>query len=220
MNIAIIPARKNSQRIKNKNIKIFFGKPVIYYSIKEAIRSKLFDKIVVTTDSDKIKKFVLKNGADIVIDRKKDLSRNQVGIVKVIKNSIRYLENLKLKINYVCCIFPASPLIKYNNIKKGYKKIVSKKYDFVFVAKKINSKNQKLFFLKNDKIKKFEKFNILNKTLATDAGQFYWGKKHSWMKNKTTFTKKTAFIALDDFRAQDINTYQDWNLSKLLFKLK
>ena len=96
MNIAIIPARKNSQRIKNKNIKIFFGKPVIYYSIKEAIRSKLFDKIVVTTDSDKIKKFVLKNGADIVIDRKKDLSRKGNMTFWLLQMDLPLLEDLFL----------------------------------------------------------------------------------------------------------------------------
>ncbi len=220
MNIAIIPARKNSQRIKNKNIKKFFGKPIIYYSIKEAVKSKLFNKIVVTTDSKKIKNFALKNGVDIVIDRKKKLSKDGVGIVEVIKNSIEYLENLDLKIRYVCCIFPASPLIKHANIIKGHKKILSKKYDFIFVAKKINSKNQKIFVLKNDKIKKFENSNKTSINFATDAGQFYWGSKSSWMKNKTTFTKKTSFIALEDFKAQDINTHYDWNLSKILFKLK
>ena len=56
MNIAIIPARKNSKRIKNKNIKFFFGKPVISYAIKCAEKSKLFDRIIVSTDSKKIPK--------------------------------------------------------------------------------------------------------------------------------------------------------------------
>ena len=55
-NICIIPARKNSKRIKNKNIKLFCGKPLIYYSIDLAKKSKLFDRIIVTTDSLKIKK--------------------------------------------------------------------------------------------------------------------------------------------------------------------
>ena len=60
MNIAIIPARKNSKRIKNKNIKSFFGKPVISYAIKCALKSKLFDKVIVSTDSKKIIKIAKK----------------------------------------------------------------------------------------------------------------------------------------------------------------
>ena len=50
MNIAIIPARANSRRIKNKNIIDFFGKELIFYSISQAIRAKIFDEIIVTTD--------------------------------------------------------------------------------------------------------------------------------------------------------------------------
>ena len=56
MDVCLIPARSGSKRIKNKNILSFFGNPMISYSIKTAIKSKLFDKILVTTDSKKIAK--------------------------------------------------------------------------------------------------------------------------------------------------------------------
>jgi pseudaminic acid cytidylyltransferase len=59
MNLAIIPARAGSKRIKNKNIVNFFGKPLIYNSIKIAIKSKLFDDVIVSTDSIKIQKIAL-----------------------------------------------------------------------------------------------------------------------------------------------------------------
>ena len=52
----IIPARSGSKRIKDKNLKKFFGKPLIYYSIKLAIRSKVFNDIIVSTDSKRLKK--------------------------------------------------------------------------------------------------------------------------------------------------------------------
>ena len=52
--IAIIPARGGSKRIPRKNIKDFFGKPLIAYSIEVALKSKLFDKVVVTTDDEEI----------------------------------------------------------------------------------------------------------------------------------------------------------------------
>ena len=54
MNVAIIPARKGSKRIKNKNIKLFNGKPIIAWSIEEAKKTKIFDEIIVTTDCEKI----------------------------------------------------------------------------------------------------------------------------------------------------------------------
>ena len=51
MNICLIPARSGSRRVKNKNILNFFGKPMISYAINTARKSKLFDKIAVSTNS-------------------------------------------------------------------------------------------------------------------------------------------------------------------------
>jgi N-acylneuraminate cytidylyltransferase len=59
MYLAIIPARSGSKRIKNKNIKYFFGYPIIRYSIYQARLSKLFKEIIVSTDSVRIKKIAL-----------------------------------------------------------------------------------------------------------------------------------------------------------------
>ena len=63
--IAIIPARGGSKRIKNKNIKSFNKRPIIYWSIKTAINSKIFNKVIVSTDNLKIKKIAQKFGAEV-----------------------------------------------------------------------------------------------------------------------------------------------------------
>ena len=59
--LCIIPARGGSKRLKNKNILNFFGKPIINYTIKSAVSSKLFKKIIVSSDSIKVKKLIKKN---------------------------------------------------------------------------------------------------------------------------------------------------------------
>ena len=69
--LAILPARGGSRRIKNKNIKIFNGKPMIYWTLKILINSNLFDKIIVSTENKKIKNLSLKFGADIIVERPK-----------------------------------------------------------------------------------------------------------------------------------------------------
>ena len=71
--ICIIPARKGSKRIKNKNIINFFGKPLIYYSIKAALKSKIFSKIIVSTDCKKIANISKKYGAEVPFLRNKKL---------------------------------------------------------------------------------------------------------------------------------------------------
>ena len=76
--LLIIPARGNSKRIKNKNIKNFCGKPIIYYSLVNAKKSKLFDKIHVSTDSHKILRIVNKLGFKIDFLRSKKFSSDQM----------------------------------------------------------------------------------------------------------------------------------------------
>ena len=68
--LGIIPARKGSKGIKNKNIKKFDGKPLIYWTIKVALKSKL-DRVMVTTDSDTIIKYSINYGADVPFMRDK-----------------------------------------------------------------------------------------------------------------------------------------------------
>ena len=77
MNIGIILARAGSKRIKNKNIKTFFGKPLIYYSIETAKKTKIFDKIYVSTDSKKIKNIAEKYGAIVLKLRPKKYSSDK-----------------------------------------------------------------------------------------------------------------------------------------------
>ena len=113
-NICIIPARKNSKRVKNKNIKKFFGKPIIYWSIKAAKKSKCFSRIIVSTDSKKISKIAKKYGAEVPFLRPKNLSGDYVQLKPVLQHAIKKLGGTKT-INNVCCLINVS---KISNILK------------------------------------------------------------------------------------------------------
>ncbi len=92
MNIAIIPARAGSKRIKNKNIKNFLGNPIISYVIKEAIKSKIFDDIIVSTNSNKIKKIAENSGAKVYFKRPMNLSTDKVTTQKVIVHCLDWFK--------------------------------------------------------------------------------------------------------------------------------
>ena len=81
--LAIIPARGGSKRIINKNIYNFYGKPIIYYPLRELKKSNLFESIHVSTDSDKIVKVVEKLGFKIPFKRSKKLSGDKIGLLPV-----------------------------------------------------------------------------------------------------------------------------------------
>ena len=75
--LCIICARAGSKRLKNKNSKNLFGKPLIYHTIKQAIASKIFDKVVFSTDSDKLSRMAVKFGAKSWFIRPRKLSNDK-----------------------------------------------------------------------------------------------------------------------------------------------
>ena len=226
MNIAIIPAKSNSRRIPNKNILKFYGKEMIYYSITQAIKSKLFDKIIVSTDSEKISKISKKYGAKIYFKRPKNLSDQNAGVVQVIKHSIKWLLRNNIRPNIICCIFPTAPLIKSKDLKKALKIFQKKKPDFL-----ISSVNNQINFYRSftgsNKKKGIKKINpskfdkpFFSKKVYYDAGQFYFASRNTWLCSNSTFTKNSMPFEIDEIRARDLNTKIDLKFLKILFKNK
>ena len=133
--IAIIPARSGSKKIKNKNIKCFFGKPIINYSIKNILKTNLFSKIHISTDSLKIKKIVEKNNLKIDFMRPANLATDKVATFKVIKYVLNQYKDIGILFDDVCLVTACSPLITQNDILDGYiiacKELQEKKLPFV-----------------------------------------------------------------------------------------
>ena len=135
MNIAIIPARGKSKRIKNKNSKLFFGKPIITYAIELALKSKIFEEVIVTSNDEKIIKISKKYGAK-ALRRPDHLSKNSVPIIDVVSHAIKKINKLNTEPSKVCCIFPISPMITKNFIK-SLKVLNRKKLNYVFQLQNI-----------------------------------------------------------------------------------
>ena len=222
MNLAIIPARIGSKRIKNKNIKNFEGKPIIYYSILAAKLSGVFDKIIVSTDSLKIASISKKYGADVPFLRSKELSKDNIGIIEVIS---KVLKKLKIKPNLstkVCCIYPTAPMLNKNFLIKGCKKL-TQNYDYVLSVQREDSRilrgfyiNKKTIIPINKKTKNIRSQDLKN--LYLDAGQFCWGFAKSWLSNKGCHELKSTFIDIPDKYVQDIDTIEDWKKAIIKFK--
>ena len=89
--VAIIPARGNSKRIPGKNYKKFNGKPIIANTIEKLKESKIFDRIIVSTDSKKIASISKRYGAEVPFRRPKFLSDDYTSDTSVISHSVRFL---------------------------------------------------------------------------------------------------------------------------------
>lgn len=226
MNIAIIPARKNSQRIKNKNIKIFNGKPIIYWTIKTALKSKLFKDVYVSTDSKKISQLAVKYGAKVLYPRPLKLSNSHATIIKVIKHEIKNLERKNVKFDNLCCIFPATPLLKAKYLSKGLILLKKIKYKgFIFVGNEILKSHLRGFYFKKNNLNLIQEQYKNTRTqdlpnIYRDAGQFYWGSKKIWIKEESVFTKYSNILSLPYSKSVDIDNLKDWKDAEFYAKKK
>ena len=224
MNLCVIPARGGSKRIPKKNIKNFFGKPIIAWSIEQAINSNCFDKIMVSTDDKDIAKIAKSYGADIPFIRPKKLSDDHTATTPVIAHAIKWYIKKNYNPSYICCIYATAPFIRASDLKKGLKILKKNRCDYVFPVVNYNYPIQRAFIIKkNNRLKMFnsEHFNSRSQDLEEafhDAGQFYWGKKNSWLENRIVISEKALPILIPRSRALDIDTIEDWSIAETMFK--
>ena len=210
--IAIILARQNSKRIPGKNYKKFNGKPIISITINKLKESKIFDRIIVSTDSSKIAKIAKRSGAEVPFIRPKSLAGQFSSGVSVMSHSMKYLIEEKYKFKYACCVYAPNPLLHVQDLRKGLKKIASNKFNYVFSATPYlfpffrsftfsKKKGVKMLFKENYKKRSQDLMQIM-----CDAGQFYWADKKTWIKEKVIFSSKSDIITVPKWRYQDIDT--------------
>lgn len=221
MNIAIIPARYGSKRIKNKNIKLFFGKPLIYYAIRLAIKSKLFKRVIVSTDSKKIAKIAETYGAEVPFVRPKNISDDYTITSEVLIHAINNIDRKNIK--YICCIYPTAVLLQINYLKQGLKKIKKNnsdcclgitEYDYpIQRAMKYNGKTASFAIQKNKNLRS-QKF----KEMYHDAAQFYWLNLKNFLKHRQLYPDNMTAIKIPRMHVQDIDVLEDLKLAKLKFK--
>lgn len=226
MNVAIIPARGGSKRIPRKNIKLFFDKPMISYSIEAAINSKLFDRIIVSTDDEEISGIALEYGAEVPFIRPADLSCDQTTTVPVVKHTIEALLHSGVSdIDYVCCIYAAAPFIMVNDLKLAYEKIQHSNADYCLPVTTYPYPVQRSLHLNESgliKMKNPEYNYIRSQDLDTcyhDVGQFYFGRTAAWLQDKPILSGKSLPIIIPRMRVQDIDTQEDWDFSELMYEV-
>lgn len=224
MNIAIIPARGGSKRIPRKNIKTFFGKPMIAWSIEAAIKSRCFDAVLVSTDDEEIATVAKKFGASVPFLRPASLSDDHTGTTKVISHAIEWHLERGITPELVCCLYATAPLISSDDIKLGKDLLTESDADFSFPVTSFGFPIQRATRIKQDgrlEMIQPEHYRTRSQDLEPafhDAGQFYWGKTTAWLEGKPLFSSKSIPLILPRFRVQDIDTVEDWERAELIAK--
>ncbi len=225
MNIVIIPARGGSKRIPKKNIRLFRGKPMIAWSIDAAIKSRCFDKVFVSTDSEEIASIAKDLGAWVPCLRPKKVSDDYTTTKEVIVHCINWLKEYGLTLNYICCLYATAPFVKCDDLKKGLKLIQKQNKDrFIFSATNFSFPIQRAIKLSKDGISSMfypENFNIRSQDLENayhDAGQFYIAKPNLWI-NKDNLFDDAIPILIPNWRVQDIDDEDDWVRAEMMHQI-
>ncbi len=207
--ICVIPARKGSTRIKNKNIINFYKKPLIYWSILSAKKSKYIDNIFVTSDDDKILKIAQKNGCSIV-KRNKKLSNNIImpdyAVVDVLK---------KFGKSYEIVVFlqPTAPLRRQDDIDNALKKMIETNTDTILSV----NKNKKFIWGKKNRSDMYLPINYKinarprsqNMNQYEENGSIYITKVSKFLKSKNRLNGKKMIYEMEDWQNIDIDNKQD-----------
>jgi pseudaminic acid cytidylyltransferase len=228
MIVAVIPARKGSKRIKKKNTLKLSGKPIIAIIIEKLINCKVFDKIIISTDCNQVKKIAQKYSnkkVEVPFVRPSHLSNDTSDTQSVIKHAINYYKNKNINFKYVCCVYPTAIFFNKNHIKTGLNKVKDNKVDFIFSAKEVSQNFFRSFFIKNKRLHMINKLNYKRRTqdlekIFIDAGQFYLGSPKNWLKKKRIFTKKSNIVEIKNRFYTDIDNNDDWFFVKKIMKFK
>ena len=222
MKVAIIPARGGSKRIPKKNIKLFFDKPLIAWTIEIIKKTNFFDLIIVTTDDEQVMKIANSHGAETPFIRPSNLADDYTGLLPVISHSIKELINIGYNINHACCILPCAPFINPNDLIKGFN-LIKNSNSFVYSITEYAHPIQRSLRISNDKLEFLFSENELIRTQDLektyhDAGQFYWGTKDAWLFEKKIHSNATGLL-IPHWRSVDIDNHEDWKRAEIIFKI-
>ena len=211
--IAIIPARNGSIRLKNKNLKKLLNKPLIFWTIKEALKSKYIKKIIISSDSEKILNSFKPNKKIIRSPRLKKLSKSNSKIEDVL---IYEIKKNKLSLNDIVILLqPTSPLRNVELIDSSLKKFINSKYDACISFFNLNEKFKNLYMINK---KKIEKINIkTQKKIFYPSGDLYIFRVSNFLKSKKIYYGKILPIITKKY--SDIDNYEEFKITELKLKL-
>ncbi len=224
--LAIIPARAGSKRIPNKNIRNFLGKPLIAYTIEQARKSPIIDRVIVDTDSKKIAKIAKKYGAEAPFLRPSELA---TATAKAVDAILHLLNRLKKEENYqpdyVMILQTTSPLRELRDIEECWKLMRSSGATTVLTVCPTHPRlyymdDNKNIILANGSEKQSTNMQAWRPAYILNGCFVYIIKTSALLKEQSVITKNTKAVICDKWRSVDLDTLEEWALAELLYKNK
>jgi pseudaminic acid cytidylyltransferase len=224
LRLCLIPARGGSKRIPRKNIRPFFGIPMIVRSIQTALASDTIDHVLVSTDDDEIADVARDAGADVPFIRSAELSNDYATTLEVIVDALERVESKGASVETVCCLYATAPFVTKSNIDDAYTVLMQSKADYVFASAEYSYPIQRALRRRGNRVELFDPAFTTTRSQDLepayhDAGQFYWCQPDALRANRPLLGPGSAMYLLDRSQVQDIDTLADWSFAEKLFSV-
>lgn len=228
--LAIITARGGSKRIPRKNIKPFFGKPIIEYSIEVALQADIFQEVMVSTDDEEIAQIAKRAGAKVPFYRSEKTANDFATTADVIEEVIASYEQVGMDFQTVCCIYPTAPFVTADVIRKAMALLEQEmslpqgQADCVIPVVRFSFPPQRGVVVNNGRIIPKWPENMAKRSqdlepLYHDCGQFYCINVGSFKRQRAVWMENAVPFILDEMYVQDIDTLEDWEIAEMKYKL-
>lgn len=222
--LALIPARGGSSRIPRKNIKEFFGRPIIEYSIEAALESGVFDEVMVSTDDQEIADIAIAAGASVPFLRGPQGSTDSATISDVIREVLEKYEALGKTFEYYAIIYATAPMIKPEYLQAGYELVKNSTEGFMLPVVKYSYPPQRSYRIQGGTLEwnNPEMYAARSQDLEPwyhDCGMFSFARVEAFFNTTPEERRKVALI-LDESVIQDIDTEEDWRMAEIKYQLE
>jgi pseudaminic acid cytidylyltransferase len=195
---------------------------MIAWSIGAAKQSAVFDRIVVSTDDTEIADIARDCGAEVPFTRPAELANDLVGTTAVMAHATRWLTQSQPTLSAICCIYPTAALLQPDDIVRGLAALESGDWAFSITVTEFAAPISRSFKqLPSGGLAMYFPEHALTRTQDLpiafhDAGQMYWGRPDSWLRELNVFESHTIPVMLPRWRVQDIDTSDDWRRAEIL----
>jgi CMP-N,N'-diacetyllegionaminic acid synthase len=222
-NVAIIPARSGSKGLKDKNIKILNGKPLIAYTIEAAKESGIFDEIMVSTDSKIYAEIAKQYGAAVPFMRSAELADDTTSSWDVVRNVLKNYTELGKEFDTVTLLQPTSPLRTAKDIINGHCILNKKNANSVIAVCEMDHSPLWSGTLPEDKsMVDFINPEILNKPRQSLTkyyrinGAVYIIKTKYFLETESIYAENSFALIMDKDKSIDIDNDIDFILAEVL----
>ncbi|MCR4763348.1 MAG: pseudaminic acid cytidylyltransferase [Lachnospiraceae bacterium] len=223
MKLAIITARGGSKRIPRKNIRNFLGKPILAYSIEAALKSGVFDEVMISTEDAEIAEIAQRLGAVFPFPRSEQTAGDHAVTIDVMLEVAEEYRKRGRDPEVVCCLYPTAPFVTAEKLRSADRLLAESGADAVIPVVRFSYPPQRCFIEQDGLLKyrwpeyEFARSQDLD-PYYHDAGQFYFIRTSVMRAEHTLVPGRTAPLILDELEVQDIDTDDDWHIAEMKYQ--